>query len=179
VGADHRDLAPIVAEIQEHCEPDDYVICRQQFADPGWLGNSKPRDYPKEPTDPKTIWRIAKRVGKRAGIIAVGVGAHTMRRAFADHIYRTTGDVRLTQVLLGHADIGTTQKLPRRDHVGRDDRGRCWREFPCARNTRSNAAYGDGGNRTHVRTHSWFRAKGPYATVWPNPTSAEAFSRDS
>jgi integrase/recombinase XerD len=104
-----KDLEPIVAEIQEHCEPDDYVICRQEFADPGWLGNSKPRDYPKEPTDPKTIWRIARRVGKRAGI-GGPVGAHTMRRAFADHIYRTTGDVRLTQVLLGHADIGTTQK---------------------------------------------------------------------
>jgi site-specific recombinase XerD len=100
-----HDLEPVVAEIQEHLELDHYVIPAQQFADPGT--NLRPTDDPHKHSDPKTVWRIARRIGKRAGI-AGAIGAHTMRRAFADHVARWAG-VEYAQLLLGHADLSTTQ----------------------------------------------------------------------
>jgi integrase/recombinase XerD len=99
------DLEPVVVEIQEHLESQHYVIPAQQFADPGV--NLRPTDQPEQRSDPKTLWRLARRVGKRAGI-AAPTGPHVMRRAFADHIARWAG-VEYAQILLGHADIATTQ----------------------------------------------------------------------
>ena len=37
------------------------------------------------------------------------VKPHTMRHAFADHVARLCGDVRVAQYLLGRATLGTTE----------------------------------------------------------------------
>lgn len=99
------DLAPIVEEIRAQVGDDEYVLPPQQFADPPF--NRRPLDSVDEPGDGKTIWRLAKRIGKRAGI-AAATKPHTMRHAFADHVARYAG-VRNAQAMLGHADISTTQ----------------------------------------------------------------------
>lgn len=101
------DLRPVVAEIRELRGDDEYVLAPEQFADPGWLGNSRPVERTDRPGDGKTIWRTVRRVAKRAGITA-DVGAHTLRHAFADHIARLA-DLQSAQSMLGHADLGTTQ----------------------------------------------------------------------
>jgi hypothetical protein len=44
-----EDLVPIVAEIIEHVDDQEYVIPAQQFADPPF--NQKRRDYPEQAAD--------------------------------------------------------------------------------------------------------------------------------
>ena len=102
-------LKPVVAEIVERVGQDEYVFpgYKPGPANPG-RNTLRPRD-PSIPGDGKNIWRAVNRVGKRAGI-PVTVGPHTMRHAFADHIARyAPGGIRTAQLLLGHADVSTTQ----------------------------------------------------------------------
>lgn len=99
------DLVPTIAKIRERCLLDHYVLPAQQFSDPG--RNRLPFDQPDKPGDGKTIWRICKRIGIRAGIPA-SVHPHLMRHAFADHVARHAG-LREAQAMLGHADVSTTQ----------------------------------------------------------------------
>lgn len=100
-----RDVLPVIAEIQEHCELDDYVLPSQQFANPPH--NTQTQDYPKRRADYKSIWRLVRRVGRQAGI-AAPVTPHMLRHAFADHIARYAG-ARVAQQMLGHADLATTE----------------------------------------------------------------------
>jgi integrase/recombinase XerD len=99
------DLEPVVAEIQEHVAPDDYVLPMEvpYNLQPG----RPPKVIPTEPSSHQTLWRIVARVGKRAGI-AARIHPHLMRHAFGDHIARYAG-MRNAQYLLGHADVGTTE----------------------------------------------------------------------
>ncbi len=53
------------------------------------------------------FWRIVKQQAQRAGI-AVALSPHTLRHAFATHLLNHGADLRAVQLLLGHADIGTT-----------------------------------------------------------------------
>lgn len=102
-------LKPIVAEIVEQRGQGDFVFpgYKPGPANPG-RNTLRPRD-PSVPGDGKNIWRTVNRIGKRAGI-PVTVGPHTMRHAFADHIARyAPGGIRTAQLLLGHADVSTTQ----------------------------------------------------------------------
>jgi integrase/recombinase XerD len=83
-----------------------------RFARPAIL-NSRPCDalFPTARGAAMTrqaFWQLIKRYAIKAGL-PTQLSPHTLRHAFATHLLNHGADLRVVQMLLGHADISTTQ----------------------------------------------------------------------
>jgi len=59
------------------------------------------------PITPKVVWDACRAAAARAGLTK-RVSAHTLRHSFATHLLEAGADIRMIQLLLGHAEVRHT-----------------------------------------------------------------------
>ena len=72
----------------------------------GWLF---PGRNPVEPLSARQLCRVVRAAAQAAGITK-RVSPHTLRHSFATHLLEQNIDIRVIQVLLGHAKLDTTAR---------------------------------------------------------------------
>jgi integrase/recombinase XerD len=81
-------------------------------ARPALIGNGKSSALfvtaRRAPLTRQAFWALVKRLGAKAGIPTANLSPHVLRHAFATHLLNHGADLRVVQLLLGHADITTT-----------------------------------------------------------------------
>jgi len=64
---------------------------------------------PRQPLTRQAFFLIVKQIALEAGVDPARVSPHVLRHSFASHMLARGADLRSLQLLLGHADISTTQ----------------------------------------------------------------------